>query len=101
MGNVVSPTPGKRTTHWREDDGGGHTMARWLARLLLVAGCISMVLLAGCGGGSNKKAAKGGTLTVLTNGDVDDKLDRGYSYYQPDSSTPARPSAPCSATSPT
>jgi peptide/nickel transport system substrate-binding protein len=43
------------------------------------------LVLAGCGGGSSsKKASTGGTLTMLTNGDVDDKLDPGYSYYQLD-----------------
>src|SRR5436853_4852087 len=59
-------------------------MARSVGRLLLVAACVAMVVLAGCGGSSSKKAAKGGTLTMLTNGDVDDKLDPGYSYYQLD-----------------
>jgi peptide/nickel transport system substrate-binding protein len=33
------------------------------------------------GGGA---ASRGGTVTMLTNGDVDDKLDPGYSYYQLD-----------------
>src|SRR3954471_16614706 len=60
-------------------------MSRSFRCLLLVAGCIAVLLLAGCGGGrSNKKASQGGTLTMLTNGDVDDKLDPGYSYYQLD-----------------
>jgi peptide/nickel transport system substrate-binding protein len=60
-------------------------MSRSFRVLLLVAGCIAVLLLAGCGGGSsNKKASQGGTLTMLTNGDVDDKLDPGYSYYQLD-----------------
>src|SRR4051812_33344174 len=60
-------------------------MARSLGRLLLVASCIAMVVLGGCGSGSsNKKASQGGVLTMLTNGDVDDKLDPGYSYYQLD-----------------
>src|SRR4051812_42642604 len=34
------------------------------------------------GGGGNEQ--RGGTLTMLTSGDVDDKLDPGYSYYQLD-----------------
>ena len=61
-------------------------MARSFGRLLLVAGSVAMVALGGCGGSSssNKKASQGGTLTMLTNGDVDDKLDPGYSYYQLD-----------------
>jgi peptide/nickel transport system substrate-binding protein len=51
-----------------------------------VAACASLALIAvGCGnGGGGGKASKGGTLTMLTNGDVDDKLDPGYSYYQLD-----------------
>jgi peptide/nickel transport system substrate-binding protein len=49
----------------------------------------------GCGGDDNEKsgankpatkppsgAKKGGTLTMVSNGDVDNKLDPGYSYYQ-------------------
>ncbi|MEA2435928.1 MAG: peptide/nickel transport system substrate-binding protein [Thermoleophilaceae bacterium] len=62
-------------------------MARSFGRLLLVAGSVAMVALGGCGGSSSsssKKASQGGTLTMLTNGDVDDKLDPGYSYYQLD-----------------
>jgi peptide/nickel transport system substrate-binding protein len=53
------------------------------------------MLVAGCGS-SNKKtsssgktttaapanAKKGGTLTMISSGDVDNKLDPGYSYYQ-------------------
>src|SRR5439155_8740868 len=51
---------------------------------------LALVVLAGCGSSkkssstSSKPASKGGTLTMLTNGDVDDKLDPGYSYYQLD-----------------
>jgi peptide/nickel transport system substrate-binding protein len=59
-------------------------MSRSLQRLLLFACCIAVLVLAGCGGSSSKKASQGGTLTMLTNGDVDDKLDPGYSYYQLD-----------------
>jgi peptide/nickel transport system substrate-binding protein len=58
--------------------------------------CVAMVA-AGCGS-SNKKtsssgtpatsapanAKKGGTLTMLSSGDVDNNLDPGYSYYQYD-----------------
>jgi peptide/nickel transport system substrate-binding protein len=46
--------------------------------------------VAACGGGKKTStsgqpsggAKKGGTLTLLSSGDVDDKLDPGYSYYQ-------------------
>jgi peptide/nickel transport system substrate-binding protein len=46
--------------------------------------------IAACGGGSNKSSSTaastsgktGGTLTLLSSGDVDDSLDPGYSYYQ-------------------
>jgi peptide/nickel transport system substrate-binding protein len=46
-----------------------------------------VLVVSGCG--SDKKsgssgASKGGVLTMLTNGDVDDNLDPGYSYYQLD-----------------
>jgi peptide/nickel transport system substrate-binding protein len=57
-----------------------------LALVLLVGFVAAAGTIAGCGdddgdGGGSKK---GGTLTVLTNGDVDDSLDPGYSYYQLD-----------------
>jgi peptide/nickel transport system substrate-binding protein len=52
-------------------------------------------VVAGCGSSNNNKtsstkaptsapagAKKGGTLTMLSSGDVDNKLDPGYSYYQ-------------------
>jgi len=60
------------------------------ARLRLALACAAVVAVAvlaiGCGGGSDSggKASSGGTLTMLTNGDVDDALDPGYSYYQLD-----------------
>jgi peptide/nickel transport system substrate-binding protein len=53
------------------------------ARLLGVAVCFIALAVAGCGSAA-KKATQGGTLTMLTSGDVDDKLDPGYSYYQLD-----------------
>jgi peptide/nickel transport system substrate-binding protein len=56
--------------------------------------CVAMVA-AGCGSSDNKtsssskpastapaNAKKGGTLTMVSSGDVDNKLDPGYSYYQ-------------------
>jgi peptide/nickel transport system substrate-binding protein len=44
--------------------------------------CVSLaIVVSGCGSTAKKT---GGTLTMLTNGDVDDKLDPGYSYYQLD-----------------
>jgi peptide/nickel transport system substrate-binding protein len=50
--------------------------------------CALLALLplgvAACGGGGGGGTKKGGTLTMLTNGDVDDSLDPGYSYYQLD-----------------
>jgi peptide/nickel transport system substrate-binding protein len=64
----------------------------WLAVAVVAA------VVAGCGGSddNNKSssgsaptkapssAKKGGTLTMVANGDVDNKLDPGYSYYQYD-----------------
>ena len=65
-------------------------MRRSLSSLLLVT-LLAVVPLgvSGCGddgggdggGGAGKR---GGTLTMLTSGDVDDSLDPGYSYYQLD-----------------
>src|SRR3954453_23879188 len=50
-----------------------------------IAACLAIAaIVAGCGSGSSDKGTKGGTLTLLTNADVDDKLDPGYSYYQLD-----------------
>jgi peptide/nickel transport system substrate-binding protein len=45
---------------------------------------VAVLFVAACGGGGGSKGQKGGTLTILTNGDVDDALDPGYSYYQLD-----------------
>src|SRR3954451_10243983 len=50
----------------------------------VAAGFSLAVLAAGCGSGGGGTATKRGTLTMLSNGDVDDKLDPGYSYYQLD-----------------
>src|SRR3954465_11884440 len=51
----------------------------------VIAACFVLgLLVAGCGSGGGGTATKGGTLTMLSNGDVDDKLDPGYSYYQLD-----------------
>src|SRR5881397_797196 len=58
-------------------------MMRSFVRLSGVGVCVAVLALAGCGG-SSKSASKGGTLTMLTSGDVDDQLDPGYSYYQLD-----------------
>jgi peptide/nickel transport system substrate-binding protein len=66
----------------------GKKMTRTFGRLCGVAVMLlALVVLAGCGSSkksSTQSASKGGTLTMLTNGDVDDKLDPGYSYYQLD-----------------
>jgi peptide/nickel transport system substrate-binding protein len=51
------------------------------------------IVVAACGGSNNNSSSsssgaatssgkQGGTLTVLSSGDVDDALDPGYSYYQ-------------------
>jgi peptide/nickel transport system substrate-binding protein len=63
---------------------------------LVVVICVAMVA-AGCGSSNNKtssgakpattapaSAKPGGTLTMLSSGDVDNNLDPGYSYYQYD-----------------
>src|SRR3954471_24394053 len=70
---------------------GRKMMTRTFGRLCGVAVMFAALLvLAGCGSSdkssssSDKSASSGGTLTMLTNGDVDDKLDPGYSYYQLD-----------------
>jgi peptide/nickel transport system substrate-binding protein len=46
---------------------------------------VAPITIAACGGGDGGGGSKkGGTLTMLVNGDVDDSLDPGYSYYQLD-----------------
>src|SRR4051795_13299710 len=69
-------------------------MRRMRVTALLAVAFIAAVV-AGCGGSSDNKtssgkapttapsgAKKGGTLTMISSGDVDNKLDPGYSYYQ-------------------
>src|SRR3954452_17544540 len=68
-------------------------MRRPRVTALLVVALVA-VAVAGCGNDNNKTssskaptsapsgAQKGGTLTMVSNGDVDNKLDPGYSYYQ-------------------
>src|SRR3954452_22943583 len=69
-------------------------MRRTRVTALLVLAVVAAVA-AGCGSSSDNKtsstkapssapagAKKGGTLTMVSNGDVDNKLDPGYSYYQ-------------------
>ena len=65
-----------------------HGCFRLLMTTLAIAGLA--IGVAACGGGKKTStsgqpsggAKKGGTLTLLSSGDVDDKLDPGYSYYQ-------------------
>jgi peptide/nickel transport system substrate-binding protein len=55
------------------------------ARVLLATFLAVLPLaVAACGGGDDDGSKKGGTLTLLASGDVDDALDPGYSYYQLD-----------------
>src|SRR5215212_7591513 len=69
-------------------------MRRTRVTALLAVACVAAVV-AGCGSDDNKStssgsapssapsgAKKGGTVTMISNGDVDNKLDPGYSYYQ-------------------
>src|SRR3954451_17580863 len=68
-------------------------MRRTRVTALLVVALVA-VAAAGCGNDKNKTssskaptsapagAKKGGTLTIVSSGDVDNKLDPGYSYYQ-------------------
>src|SRR5215212_10462844 len=71
-------------------------MRRTRVTALLAVACLAVVA-AGCGSSDNKStssgtaptsapasAKKGGTLTMLASGDVDNNLDPGYSYYQYD-----------------
>jgi peptide/nickel transport system substrate-binding protein len=72
-------------------------MSRTRVAALLIAACL-VAVVAGCGSSNNKsstgsssgtgatsaKPQKGGTLTMLASGDVDNNLDPGYSYYQYD-----------------
>jgi peptide/nickel transport system substrate-binding protein len=68
----------------------------WRTRVTaLLAVALVAAVVAGCGGSDDDKtsstktpttapatAKKGGVLTMVSNGDVDNKLDPGYSYYQ-------------------
>ena len=71
-------------------------MRRTPVAAVFAVACVAAVV-AGCGGSSDnntsstkaapptsspQNAKKGGTLTMVSNGDVDNKLDPGYSYYQ-------------------
>jgi peptide/nickel transport system substrate-binding protein len=58
----------------------------FLIGLMIAACAIAVFAVAACGddNGGGGEGQKGGTLTMLTNGDVDDALDPGYSYYQLD-----------------
>ena len=64
--------PGRTTERIRM-----RTFSVWMSIALAAAAAL---LVAGCGGTAGKK---GGTLTVLSQGDVD-SLDPGYQYYQYD-----------------
>ncbi len=72
---------------------------RWTRIMSLLAVALIAALAAGCGSSNKNKssssskgaptsapstAKKGGTLTMLSSGDVDNNLDPGYSYYQYD-----------------
>jgi peptide/nickel transport system substrate-binding protein len=59
-------------------------MRRVWSMVLLAMFVPAILAVSACGGGGGGGEKKGGTLTVLTNGDVDDALDPGYSYYQLD-----------------
>src|SRR4051794_523698 len=69
-------------------------MRRTRVTAVITVACVAAVV-AGCGSSSDNKtssgsaqttapsnAKKGGTLTMISSGDVDNKLDPGYSYYQ-------------------
>src|SRR3954452_21217352 len=71
---------------------------RWSRLFALLAVALVAAVVAGFGGSNDKSsssssstptsapasAKKGGTLTMLSSGDVDNNLDPGYSYYQYD-----------------
>jgi peptide/nickel transport system substrate-binding protein len=73
---------------------------RWTRGTALLATAVIAAVAAGCGSSSSNSsssssststpttapanAKKGGTLTMLASGDVDNNLDPGYSYYQYD-----------------
>src|SRR2546426_4974495 len=87
-GSRTRSTPGRPGAEMRQGDiprRPGRTTERirmrtfsvWMSIALAAAGAL---LVAGCGGTAGKK---GGTLTVLSQGDVD-SLDPGYQYYQYD-----------------
>src|SRR3954462_15466412 len=72
---------------------------RWSRLSALLAVALVAAVVAGCGSSNDNKsssgssstptsapasAKKGGTLTMLHSGDVDNSLDPGYSYYQYD-----------------
>src|SRR3954452_19224438 len=74
---------------------------RWTRLAALMAVALIAAVAAGCGSSSSSStsssssssstptsapanAKKGGTLTMLSSGDVDNNLDPGYSYYQYD-----------------
>jgi hypothetical protein len=61
-------------------------MRRSLLKVLFIGffAVLPFTVAACGGGGGGEKSKKGGTLTMLVNGDVDDALDPGYSYYQLD-----------------
>src|SRR3954453_2732260 len=69
-------------------------MRRSRLTALLAVACVAAVA-AGCGSSGSSSSSsssaptsapasanKGGTLTMISSGDVDNKLDPGYSYYQ-------------------
>src|SRR5205814_8843187 len=79
---------------------GNRFMRRTRLTALLAVACVAAVAT-GCGSSSSSSssstssagsapttapanAKKGGTLTMLSSGDVDNNLDPGYSYYQYD-----------------
>jgi peptide/nickel transport system substrate-binding protein len=72
---------------------------RWTRVVSLLVVAVIAAVAAGCGSSNNSSSSssssssstttsgtphKGGTLTMLSSGDVDNNLDPGYSYYQYD-----------------